>query len=79
MERLKRNEQPTPSTEYGDSNHQSNTGMQLLQVPERPPQSVSPQSSTTENMMTETRDDLLQGNMNEPYFDMVIFLVFARY
>ena len=62
MERLKRNEQPTPSTEYGDSNHASNTGVQTLKVPERPPPSVSPQSSTTENIMTGTRDDLLQGD-----------------
>ena len=41
MERLERNEQPTPSTDYV--------------------QPGSPVSNTGENAMTETRQDLLQG------------------
>ena len=47
MERLERNEQPTPSTDYVQ--------------PGRPQQPGSPLSHSSENAMTETRQDLLQG------------------
>ena len=50
MERLERNEQPTPSTDY----IQSETSL-------RPRQPGSPLSNTSEHAMTETRQDLLQG------------------
>ena len=63
MERLKRNELPTPSVEYDEfknSDTSNNDGM--LRLPERPEQPTTPLSNITdENMMTETRDDLLQG------------------
>ena len=49
MERLQRNEQPTPST--------STDCLESV----RPHQPGSPRSNTSENAMTETRQDLLQG------------------
>ena len=51
MERLERNEQPTPSTDIPES----------VNNPVRPHQPGSPQSNISENAMTETRQDLLQG------------------
>ena len=51
MERLERNEQPTPSTDILES----------VNNPVRPHQPGSPQSNISENAMTETRQDLLQG------------------
>ena len=51
MERLERNEQPTPSTDILES----------VNNPVRPRQPGSPQSNISENAMTETRQDLLQG------------------
>ena len=61
MERLERNEQPTPSTD-------------LESV--RPHQPGSPRSNTSENAMTETRQDLLQGenqhyNISQPVIEMI--------
>ena len=62
MERLKRNELPTPSVDYDESSKSDAKQMNLLQTVERPEPSITPLSNVTdENMMTETRDDLLQG------------------
>ena len=52
MERLERNEQPTPSTDYIQS-----------ETSHRPRQPGSPLSNTSEHAMTETRQDLLQGQL----------------
>ena len=58
MERLQRNEQPTPSTDYVQSDQ---SPAKFVLQPGRPQQPVSPLSNTSENAMTETRQDLLQG------------------
>ena len=58
MERLERNEQPTPSTDYVQSDQ---TPAKFVPQPPRPQQPGSPLSNTSENAMTETRQDLLQG------------------
>ena len=65
MERLKRNEQPTPSCDYDDPQPQApGRGSSLqsgLQVPQRHRHCSSAGSSTSGNVMAGTRKDLLQG------------------
>ena len=55
MERLKRNEQPTPSCEYDDSPPQTTNRVSSQHG------RSSPGSSISENVMAGTRKDLLQG------------------
>ena len=54
MERLQRNEQPTPMTECEEKEEKAS---------DRPLPSETPLSAGSENGMTETRQDLLQGHL----------------
>ena len=69
MERLKRNELPTPSIDYDELKKPDSKSTDFLQVQERPEaSSPSLSNATDENMMTETREDLLQGiRAMDPY------------